>query len=208
MDLLVLAKEPIPGRVKTRLGPTCSPAEAAALAEASLADTLANAVRTGADRVVLVLDGRPGVWCPSGVVVIPQVGGSLAERLAAAWSDIDGPALQMGMDTPQADPVTLDRAMSVIDTTGGSVIGLADDGGWWAVGMHRPDPDAILGIPTSRADTGDRQLRRLRHRGHTVDLLPSARDVDTWADAIAVAASVPGSAFAAAVAAVAGRRST
>ena len=81
MDLLVLAKEPIPGRVKTRLCPPCTPAEAARLAAACLADTLEAACAAGADRVLVALDGRPGDWLPPGVRVVGQ--GSGGVRISA-----------------------------------------------------------------------------------------------------------------------------
>ena len=63
--LLVIAKSPAPGRVKTRLTPPCTPEQAAQLAGAALSDTLAAASRTRrAARRVLVLDGAPGAWLP------------------------------------------------------------------------------------------------------------------------------------------------
>ena len=60
----MIAKEPVPGRVKTRLTPAFTPLEAAALAEASLTDTLDAVSRTTVARRVLALDGRPGPGCP------------------------------------------------------------------------------------------------------------------------------------------------
>ncbi|NEA82606.1 glycosyltransferase, partial [Actinospica acidiphila] len=77
VTLLVIAKEPRPGRVKTRLTPPFTPEEAAALAEAALADTLDAVARTPARRRVLVLDGSPGPWLPAGVEVVPQCAGGL-----------------------------------------------------------------------------------------------------------------------------------
>ncbi|MFC9290815.1 glycosyltransferase, partial [Streptomyces sp. NPDC057052] len=65
--LLVIAKEPLPGRVKTRLTPPFAPWEAAALAEAALADTLAAVAAAPAVRRRLVLDGAPGPWLPPGL---------------------------------------------------------------------------------------------------------------------------------------------
>jgi glycosyltransferase A (GT-A) superfamily protein (DUF2064 family) len=63
--LLVIAKSPAPGRVKTRLTPPCTPEQAARLAGAALSDTLAAAARTRrAARRVLVLDGASGPWLP------------------------------------------------------------------------------------------------------------------------------------------------
>src|SRR5690606_23084798 len=64
--LLVMAKAPVAGRVKTRLVPPLSAAEAAAVAEAALADTLEAVAACGAERRVLALDGEPGPWLPEG----------------------------------------------------------------------------------------------------------------------------------------------
>ncbi|GAB2471058.1 hypothetical protein GCM10027162_78090 [Streptomyces incanus] len=69
--LLVIAKEPRPGRVKTRLTPPFTPGQAAELAEAALADTLHAVAATPAARRVLVLDGAPGPWLPPGFDVVP-----------------------------------------------------------------------------------------------------------------------------------------
>lgn len=206
VDLLVLAKEPVPGRVKTRLTPPCDPSEAAMIAEAALADTLSAAMASGADRVVVALDGAPGAWCPAGAVVVDQGSGDLASRLETAWRATDGPALQIGMDTPQVDGAALEAALSRLEGGRDAVLGLAQDGGWWAVGLRRPRPGAFRGIPTSRPDTGARQLARLRQLGLRPDLLPPLRDVDTWVDAVAVAELAPRGAFARAVRAVAGAR--
>ena len=76
-QILVLAKEPVPGRVKTRLTPPFTPREAAALAEAALMDTLEAVRRTRVIRHVLALAGEPGPWLPDGVEVIPLRGGGL-----------------------------------------------------------------------------------------------------------------------------------
>ena len=81
--LLVIAKQPVPGRVKTRLVPPCSHEQAASLAEAALADTLRAVLATPARRRVLVLDGEPGPWLPAGFDIAAQCEGPLDERLAA-----------------------------------------------------------------------------------------------------------------------------
>ena len=202
MDLVVLAKEPVPGRVKTRLCPPCSPLEAARVAEAALSDTLDAALASGADRVVLALDGRRGPWCPPAVVVIGQGHGSLDRRLAHAWSHGTGrgPALQVGMDTPQVSALDLNRAMAALDDEHvDAVLGPAADGGWWALGMRRPRPDAVLGVPTGRPDTGARQAERLAALGMRTRPLELQTDIDTWADAVAVAMQAPETRTAAAV---------
>jgi rSAM/selenodomain-associated transferase 1 len=206
VDVIVLAKEPVPGRVKTRLCPPCSPRDAAALAAAALADTLGAARASGADRVVVALDGRPGPWCPPGVEVVGQGRGGLDRRLTQAWAATTGPAVQIGMDTPQLTSDDLDAAMDALTAPGtDAVLGPATDGGWWTVGLRRPHPLAFLGVPTSRPDTGARQHARLAALGLRVRHLAEHTDVDTWADALAVAAAAPGTAFAAGVRSLARR---
>jgi uncharacterized protein len=200
VDLIVVAKEPVPGQVKTRLCPPCTPRDAAAVAAASLADTLEVAVRSAADRVVLALDGRPGPWCPPGIDIVDQGTGSFDRRLTNAWAAVEGPALQIGMDTPQLTTDDIDDAFARLDEDGvDAVLGPALDGGWWSIGLLRPHPDAFAGVPMSRPDTGARQHARLHELGLRTRWLGARRDVDTWDDAVAVAAAAPHKRFAAAV---------
>ncbi|GAA2580721.1 DUF2064 domain-containing protein [Streptomyces lienomycini] len=195
--LLVIAKEPRPGRVKTRLTPPFTPAEAAALAEAALADTLTAVAATPARRRVLVLDGAPGPWLPPGFDVVPQCSGGLDARLADAFAGCAGPALLIGMDTPQVTPALLDVDFHDVD----AYFGPAEDGGFWALGLARPDPVLLRGVPMSTPVTGAVQRERLLTAGLRVRDLPPLRDVDTAADARAVAALAPHGRFAARLAA-------
>lgn len=198
--LLVIAKEPLPGRVKTRLTPPFSPQEAARLAEAALADTLAAVLAAPATRRVLVLDGAPGPWLPAGFEVVPQVPGGLDERLAAAFAQCRGPAVLVGMDTPQLTPDLLWPALAPDAWDGCSAwFGPAVDGGFWALGLAAPDPALLRGVPMSRPETGRLQRERLTEAGLAVRDLPLLRDVDTAHDADLVAAEAPGSRFAAAL---------
>jgi rSAM/selenodomain-associated transferase 1 len=196
--LIVIAKAPDPGRVKTRLCPPCTPVQAAALAEASLRDTLAAALRSRAARRVVVLDGAPGPWLPDGFEVIPQRGGGLAERLGAAFADVGGPAFLVGMDTPQLTPALLDTGLHAAAHRD-AALGAALDGGYWGIGLRRPDPAVFAGVPMSERSTGAVQRARLAALGLATAILPPLRDVDTFADACAVAAHAPGTHFAAAL---------
>jgi uncharacterized protein len=201
LQLLVLAKAPVPGRVKTRLCPPYQPAEAARLAAAAIDDVLAAVRATPAARRVLVLDGDPALVDTAGLDVLPQVEGPLDVRLAAAFSAAVGaPALLVGMDTPQVTPRLLGHAGRTLGRWD-ACIGLALDGGWWALGLRRPDPALLLGVPCSLPTTGGRQLGRLVRAGLSVRKLPRLRDVDVQADVVAVAARAPTTRFAALVAA-------
>ena len=192
--LVVLAKAPVPGRVKTRLVPPFTHRQAAALAAAALADTVAAVAAAPAARRLLVLEGGPdGIDLPEGFEVHPQGRGGLDERLAGALALCDGPALLVGMDTPQLVPSLLDVDWSARDAW----LGRAADGGFWALGLRAPDPSLVRGVPMSTPRTGSIQRRRLLAAGLSVGSLPVLRDVDTAADACAVARTAPGSSFAA-----------
>ncbi|QEV02912.1 DUF2064 domain-containing protein [Streptomyces viridifaciens] len=205
--LLVIAKSPVPGRVKTRLTPPCTPEQAATLAGAALEDTLATLSRVPAGRRLLVLDGEPGGWLPPGWEVVPQCTGGLDERLAAAFARAArvaprAPALLVGMDTPQLDAAALAEPLSAARRPGVDAwYGPAADGGFWALGLARPTGRLarrlLLGVPMSTPDTGRALLARLAAAGLTVHHLDLATDVDTIAAARRVAAEAPQTTFAA-----------
>lgn len=189
MRLIVLAKAPIPGRSKTRLSPPCSPLQGAVLAEAALVDTLSAVTAQHRARPVLVLEGTPGGWLPPGMAVVPQRGAGQDQRLAAAFEDVGGPALLIGMDTPQVTPALLEHCLEALAGPGvDAVLGPATDGGYWAIGLRAARPAAFLGVPMSRPDTGAVQRRRLDSLGLRVATIPALSDVDIWADALALEA--------------------
>ena len=198
----MLAKAPVPGRVKTRLTSVFTPVQAAALAESALRDTLSAVVMArAADRTVF-LDGAPGDWLPPGLRIVPQRGDGLDERLAAAfddaWAHRPLPMLIIGMDTPQLTSHILDACIEALLAPDiDAVLGLATDGGWWALGLRRPNPGLLLGVPMSLATTGRDQLQRVQDAGLRVAMLPELTDVDTPQDAEDVAAGAPGTRFAA-----------
>jgi hypothetical protein len=202
-QLIVLAKTPVPGRVKTRLCPPCTPQQAAGVAAAALADTLEAVAATPAVTRALVVDGDHPA--PAGWTRMAQRGGPLSERLIHAYADTRVPgvaSLLIGMDTPQVSPALLEsavRRLSADETD--AVFGGAEDGGWWALGLRDPrHADVLRDVRTSTATTGALTLAALRSRGLRVAHLPVLRDVDTASDALAVAARCPaGSRFALAV---------
>jgi len=200
--LIVIAKAPLPGRVKTRLCPPCTPAQAARLARAALADTLAACdAAAGPPRRVVALDGEPDGWLPDGWEVVAQRGDGLAARLAAAFADVGGPALLVGMDTPQVTAAEIDAGLAALSRAD-AVLAPAADGGYWAIGLREPDASVFEGVPMSRDDTGARQRARLDRLGlRTVELEPLL-DVDDIDDARAVAAAAPATRFAAELAAI------
>lgn len=237
IHLLVMAKTPVPGQVKTRLCPPATPRSAALIAAAALTDTLDTIAATPASHRTLVLanpqsstvdiEAAP-LWTPAqrppSTALIPQRGTGLANRLANAHADATTqgsaaqgstratstepahssrsatPTLLIGMDTPQVTTALLTEAATALEQAD-AVLGMAADGGWWALGLNdATHAEALRTVPMSTPDTGRLTLAALEQRGLRVTLLPVLRDVDTAADAHAVAATCPPGRFPQAVA--------
>ncbi|XVU28533.1 TIGR04282 family arsenosugar biosynthesis glycosyltransferase [Actinoplanes sp. CA-054009] len=195
IQLLVIAKAPVPGHVKTRLCPPCTPEEAATIAEAALADTLETSDHFPVVRRIAVLEGTyklPPGWLP-----VAQRGTGLAQRLAYAFTDTalpNVPTLLIGMDTPQITAAHLNEAAEALLRTG-AVLGPSLDGGWWTLGLRDPYAAQVLPpVPMSTPDTAAATLAALRTRSINPFLLPTLRDVDTATDALEVASACPTSA--------------
>ena len=184
--MIVLAKAPVPGRVKTRLCPPCTPAEAALVAEAALRDTLDVAIAARPDRLVVVLDGDRPLWFPNELEVIAQRAGGLGARLADAFADCLGdtrePTMLVAMDTPHVDPTWLRGGFTALQSGADAVLGMTDDGGYWVVGLHEARNAVFDGVPMSEAITGVAQRARLESLGLRVAVLPQTFDIDTRAE--------------------------
>ncbi|BAH52418.1 TIGR04282 family arsenosugar biosynthesis glycosyltransferase [Rhodococcus opacus] len=203
--VLVVAKAPVPGFAKTRLARDVGNARAAGLAAASLLDTLDAVAGAGVAHRVVAMTGDLGhavrgsdiAATLGGFTVVPQRGENFAERLVNAHADTFGrfrlPILQIGMDTPQVTAELLaESADRLTERRGRCALGLAEDGGWWILGV--PDAvsaRAILPVPTSSPDTGRLTRAALLAAGAEVLSLPTLRDVDYASDVAPVAALCP-----------------
>jgi glycosyltransferase A (GT-A) superfamily protein (DUF2064 family) len=222
---VVLAKAPVPGQVKTRLTTAYSPHEAAALAAAALLDSL-DAVGTAAAlggvahrRLVCALTGDLDQSAAPAALrsalaafdVVPQRGQGLGERLAHAHHDAavrGGATVQIGMDTPHADPEVLATAAARVTSPNGpdAVLGQAADGGWWLLALRRAaDARLVAQVPMSTPETGLLTRAALEAAGLRVEAAPVLSDVDEPQDVVAVAAQCPQSRFAALAGVLGGR---
>ena len=209
VTLLVVAKAPVPGRAKTRLAASVGDQVAAGVAAAALLDTLDAVAATPVATRVVALTGELDAAADAAEIrrrlasffVIGQRGNDFGERLANAHADaasVDGhPVLQIGMDTPQVTAELLgDCGRRLVESS--AVLGLANDGGWWALGVHTPAlADCLRDVPMSQPDTGALTLKTLRGNGVDVALLDELADFDIADDVAAVReACRPGSRFA------------
>lgn len=200
--LVIIAKEPLPGKAKTRLHPPLSLEQAAELASAAIDDTLLAMRDVPATRRILFFDGDNAPALAEGYEIVAQPEGGLDERLGAIFDLCSGePMILIGMDTPQATGEHLAEVFDAWPADADAWFGPASDGGWWALGMRDPRGDLIRGVPMSRDDTGALQLERLREAGLTVRALPTLTDVDTIDDAHEVAGDRPDLRFSTALAA-------
>lgn len=213
--ILVVSKAPVPGRAKTRLAATVGDEAAAALAGNALLDSIASAAATGAPVTVAMtgdLDASPMREEIADALrpheVIEQRGEGFAERLVAAHADADRGhgVVQIGMDTPQADPAVLSEAAHSLAEYD-AALGIAHDGGWWLLALRDArQAESLLGVPMSTSRTGALTHAGLCAAGASVAAVPGLSDVDTWADAVQVAAAAPHTRFGRCVAGIDDRR--
>lgn len=205
--ILVVAKAPVAGEVKTRLGQVIGDESAAWLAAGALLDTLAAAAAVGPAHLCFAGDldravdgGRiRALLADSEWQVTRQRGEGFAERLVNAHHDAGpGAVVQIGMDTPQVTPDLLRAAAAPLANDDcEAVLAPASDGGWWA--LARVDAgltDVLAHVEMSTSETYDLTRRALLGAGARVADAPVLTDVDTVADADVVAAAAPDTEFA------------
>jgi hypothetical protein len=191
-----MAKAPVPGLVKTRLGAQVGDDEAAELAAASLLDTLVVCARTF-ETCILALSGEldSSVMVErtkqhlTGWTIFPQRGRGLAERLENAHHDafaaVGTAVVQVGMDTPHMTPMLLQGVADPLSSgDADAVMGPAYDGGWWVLGLSHPRwVRGLRSVPMSHPQTAQWTRRCLLGNGARVVEARRLRDVDTVEDA-------------------------
>lgn len=177
-DLILFAKYPVPGLAKTRLIPALGEQGAAAL-HRRLTERTLDVLRavpapvevqyTGAD----AFDFR--LWLGDGITLAEQVEGGLTERLIAAARP--GPHIFFGADTPDLMADTVLAAITALDNYE-VVIGPAEDGGYYLIGMQRPMPELMTDMAWSTDAVFPETMRRLEAMGIEPVLLPVLSDCD------------------------------
>ncbi|MBD2104653.1 TIGR04282 family arsenosugar biosynthesis glycosyltransferase [Leptolyngbya sp. FACHB-261] len=183
--LLLLAKAPAPGRVKTRLCPPLSFEQAARLAEAFLLDTLALLRQARFQSRYLAYSGD----CDWFSQVAPdfqsfaQTEGDLGTRLQQAFQQVAVPGssvICIGSDSPHLPVSILEQAEQALEAVD-VVLGPAQDGGYYLVGARQAFP-IFVGMPMSTPQLLQVTLQRLQALGLSWRLLPQHSDLDTWSD--------------------------
>ncbi len=193
-SLGILARRPLAGSVKSRIARDLGDLFAAQLYEAMLLDLLdllaPQDLRVPGGRRVIAFDPpESGEWfdsnAPAAFALRPQVGGGLGERMVDFFEGEFEAGVQsavlIGSDSPTLDTNLLVSAFLCLDQND-VVIGPAFDGGYYLIGMRRPQPRLFEGVDWGSARVLAQTLERMEHTGLRLALLPPWYDVDTIDD--------------------------
>jgi rSAM/selenodomain-associated transferase 1 len=194
--LVVMARYPRLGRVKTRLARDLGDAAALAIYEACAAHTLAAARAVDVARWVALSDpadlADAAAWA-EGFRLVAQALGDLGARMRAAvlHAQAQGASgvILLGTDVPDVTPALLQQAVALL-ADHDAVLGPAHDGGYWLLGVRTPHPALFEDIPWSTPAVAAITRGRLAALGARVAELPALGDLDTEADLRAWAAPV------------------
>lgn len=187
--LALFAKQPIPGRVKTRLAPATSPEWAAALGEAFLLDAL-DSCQSFAGRRVLVFDPPEAQEYFDRITVgryalVPQASGDLGARLVALMqSEFAGGSAAVVVAGTDSPTLPMARILQAVDELKRAdvVLGPTMDGGYYLVGCTRLLPELFTGIAWSTNRVFGDTVAQVAETGSKLALLPPWYDVDTLDD--------------------------
>lgn len=190
--VVVMAKVPRPGRVKTRLVPPLSPDEAAALYAAFLSDVVLSAGqaaerRRAAPILACALAGGDSIedahgLVPAGWRVIEQRGTDLGARIEGAREDAGARhVVILGSDSPTLPSDRIDAAFDAIERVG-CAVGPTDDGGYYAIAFDGPHPEILSGIPWSTDGVMAATRRAAAQAGIRIEEIPPWYDVDVAED--------------------------
>ena len=197
--LILLAKAPIPGQVKTRLCPPLTGKEAASLYACLLEDTAAEMARLRRVHLYLFFSppGSEGFFRRDPFSVfepIPQSGGNLGERMANAFRTAFGRgfarAVLVGADCPVLSAPLVRAAFRELSSSAGAVFGPSDDGGFYLIALSSNVPSLFRGVDWGTASVLSEVSLRCRAAGIPYALLPPGFDIDTVDDVTALARRV------------------
>ena len=187
----IVTKAPAAGSVKTRLVPPLSYDEAAALHISFLKDTAENIARAAGlcacDGVAVYTPAGTepalGALLPHGFQLVCQRGETLGERLLSATADLlaagYGSVCLIDSDSPTLPQAALTTAVALLARPGERVVlGPADDGGYYLIGVKAVRRELFTGISWSTDKVFAQTVERLQAAGLAAEVLPRWYDVD------------------------------
>jgi hypothetical protein len=186
--IVIFAKAPVPGRVKTRLIPALGAEGAAALAAEMLDRTVEEALASG---LPVELCGEPDAkaWheARAGLALTAQGDGGLGERLARTAERVlaEEKILLIGADCPELDRIRLQAAAEALDDHD-VVIHPAQDGGYALLGLRRIARSIFEGIDWSTSVVAAQTVARIEALGWSLRVAETLRDVDEPSDLLVI----------------------
>ncbi len=189
--LAVMARAPAPGKVKTRLCPPLSPEQAAEFYECVLRDVLGELIPSARwDTWVAYAERSRDYFLQlpeQSMALLPQRGSSLGKRMHAVFVDLCHAGYRqvvlVGSDVPTLKAASAKHACEVLEQDRSDlVLGPADDGGYYLIGLTRPEERLFSGIAWSTASVLKQTLARARELELRVQRVPGAYDVDVAKD--------------------------
>ncbi|SNC64584.1 hypothetical protein SAMN06265337_1109 [Hymenobacter gelipurpurascens] len=187
-DLLVFARYPELGKVKTRLAAGIGPEQALQVYRELLAHTQAVAAPLAVRKWLWLAEAGPAAdrsdtW--AGYQPLPQPAGDLGHRMQTAFAHSfakgAAAAVIIGTDCPGLTTAHLEQAYTALHTHD-VVLGPATDGGYYLLGMKVVWPTLFENKPWSTSAVLSETLAAAKLVGLQVHLLPELRDVDTAED--------------------------
>lgn len=185
-QIVIFGREPIPGRVKTRLARDVGAREAAAIYTRLLEHSLQEALSTGIPVLLSLAEELQGCWTPpEGLPIEVQPEGDLGSRMHESiqrrFRQGLTEVLLVGSDCPVLNRNHIFAAFEALKTAA-VVLGPARDGGYWAIGQSHPGVDCFTGVPWSSAETLEATREILQRRGVTWRELEQLFDIDVVTD--------------------------
>jgi len=189
--LIIFAKAPIPGEVKTRLCPPLDPDEAASLHGTLVLDAIERT--KGLQGIALYVAGTPDLAHPFfkvmegryGARLLSQSGPDLGSRMKQAMQDAFDQGAQevllTGTDLPALPRAHLIEALKLIKSHD-VVLGPTADGGYYLIGLRKMTPAPFEGIAWSTGAVFAETKKKIEAAGLSLGLLPECRDLDTLDD--------------------------
>lgn len=196
IPLLLFAKAPIAGKVKTRLQTHCTPTQCAEIAQILLHESIKKISRYWPGKIYLSL------WLDKehafikamhdqyAIELTDQCAGDLGAKMQHAFESYGYSAAVMGADAPHIKPQELARAYDLLQQ-GKSAIGISEDGGYYLLGLSQPAPQLFTNMAWGTDQVLSETLNRAKQSKLELTHLDSLHDVDEWPDLLQAAKQIP-----------------
>ncbi len=196
IPLLLFAKAPVAGQVKTRLQSHCGPKQAAEIARLLLEASLKTVCSHWSGPVYLStwLDfEHPALLDLSrqyNVEIHRQCEGDLGTKMQGAFDELGYPLAIMGSDAPHVADETLQQLFDLLKR-GESAIAPSDDGGYYLIGLHQPTPFLFEDMQWGTNEVLRVTRERVKSNNHSIKELASLQDIDEWPDLLSALDALP-----------------